>query len=147
MSRQPIYSYLPMELEISEGEINRLRHATLDDILSRLHRYQSRSKPSRGYNSKALVCGDFRTSRQYDYENGAIDAENELSEMRAVEFQVNEMDEPFRTAIHKEAQRLHIGRAVIRSPRFGLSDGEWREKTILARRIIIKRLISAGVMC
>lgn len=120
--------------------------ATLDDILSRWHHWASSSRIGRGYASRALVCGDYKTSRQYDDQNGALDSDIENQAMKAVDFQVSEMAEPYRTAIHCHARNLNLGVSIWSSPR--LPQDPHARATVLqaARHILARRLTAAGVM-
>ena len=120
--------------------------AILDDILSRWHHWASSSRMVRGYASRALVCGDFKISRQYDDANGALDSDIENQTMKAVDFQVAEMAEPWRTAIYCHARNLCLGLAVWSSPRLP-ADTEARAAIVVsARAMLSRRLASAGVL-
>lgn len=120
--------------------------ASLDDILSRWHHWASRARLVRGYAPRALVCGDYRTSRQYDDSNGALDSDLESSRMEAVDFQVSEMLDPHRTAIHAHARNLSLGLSVWLSPRLP-QDLDARSRLIAqARDMLQKRLTTAGIL-
>ena len=119
--------------------------ATLDDLLSRWHVWQW-SNVGRGFNRKALVAGDYRCSRQYDDQNGALDARIDHIQMQAVEFAVGQMVDPYRAAIYMQARALHLGVAVFTSPRLP-SDPQDRAAIVsVARQLLTTRLQSAGVM-
>lgn len=120
------------------------RQAALDDLLSRWHSWQGGFKAVRGYKGRALVVGDFRISRQYDSDNGALDDELEAQTMEKVDFQVGEMQDPYRAAVYAQARALCTGAAVWRSPRIAEAE---RETVIrVARKLLIARLIGAGVL-
>jgi hypothetical protein len=122
------------------------RSASLDDILSRWHSWQGGYKEVRGFKGRALVVGDFKISRQYDSENGALDDEIEDQTMRQVDFQVSEMTDPHKAAIYVMARALCLGLMVFTSPRL---PADPREKAIIinaARGVLIARLIEAGVI-
>ena len=118
----------------------------LDDLLSRWHHWQQGEKSSRGHNKKALVIGDFRISRQYDDANGQLDADLETTTMRAIDFQVREMKDPWRTAIYVNARACMLGLEVFLSPRLP-KDRETRQRiTTEARAMLVRRLLQCGVM-
>lgn len=120
--------------------------ATLDDILSRWHSWQGGYKDVRGFKGRALVVGDFRISRQYDSENGALDDDIEDQTMRQVDFEVTEMPDPYRSAIYAQARALSLGVAVFGSARLPADPKQRAAVLGLARVMLIKRLLSAGVM-
>jgi len=119
-------------------------NAALDDLLSRWHHWSASRPISRGYAPKSLVCGDYKTSRQYDDENGALDSDLESATMRVVEFQVSELADPYRSCIHALARSLCCGYAVWSSPRVPAE--QRHEVEAKARVLIVARLIGAGVM-
>lgn len=118
----------------------------LDSLLARYHHWARGYKATRGFKSKALVVGDYLVSRQYDDLSGALDDDLEDFTMRTVDFQVNEMQEPYRTAIHMEARALNLGLDVFTSPRLPEDPAERRRIVQLARHQLTQRLESAGVM-
>jgi hypothetical protein len=101
---------------------------------------------TRGYASRSLVCGEFRISRQYDYDNGAWDQDIEDYQMRSVDFQVSEMQDPYRTAIHINAKCLTLGVYVFTSPRLPDNSADRRTLTNQARDLLVCRLVAAGVI-
>lgn len=120
--------------------------AILDDILSRWHHWSSSSRLVKGYASRSLVCGDFKISRQYDDSNGALDSDIENQTMKAVDFQISEMPEPFRSAIYCHARNLCTGVSIWSSPRLP-QDREARAAIVVsARAMLSRRLALAGVL-
>ncbi len=118
----------------------------LDDLLGRWHRWCQQATVGRGHASRSLVVGEYRTSRQYDDANGALDDDLERSTMRTVNFQVSELRDPHRSAIHAQARAIHCGVKVWSSPRLP-SDPDARALIVQeARGMLIGRLIAAGVM-
>lgn len=122
------------------------RAATLDDLLSRWHSWQGGFKATRGFKGKALVVGDFRISRQYDSDNGALDDDLENLTMGAVDFQVAEMVDPYRAALYAQARELCTGIAVWTSARLSSDKAEREATTKVARQLLTTRLVSSGVM-
>lgn len=120
--------------------------ASLDDILSRWHHWASRARMVKGYAPRALVCGEFKVSRQYDDSNGALDSDLEDTTMGAVDFQVSEMADPYRTAIHCNARNLSLGLSVWSSPRLPQDRDARAAIVVTARCMLHKRLTSAGVI-
>jgi hypothetical protein len=119
--------------------------AVLDDLLARWHRWQS-AHVGRGFNRRALVVGEYVTSRQYDDTNGALDDRLDNMQMRAVEFAVGQMVEPYKAAIYANARALHCGVTVFSSPRLPPDPCERMLVVAGARQILTARLQSAGVM-
>lgn len=121
------------------------QQSDLEDLLVRWHQWQPPTV-GRGWNSRALVCGDYRTSRQYDDANGALDAGLEKIQMQAVEFAVTQMVDPHRTAIYCLARALTVGAKVFTSPRLPPSPAAREIVVAEARGMLIRRLQSAGVL-
>ena len=117
---------------------------TLDDLLYRWHAWSQTDDPGRGYNRRALVCGDFRISRQYDDCNGQLDADVDKAQVHAVEFAVRQMAEPWRWAIYANARAIYTGAAVWSHPRVPREDQQ--RVTFEARAMLTTRLHAAGVM-
>lgn len=118
----------------------------LDDLLSRWHHWAAQAKGVKAWAPKALVCGEFRISRQYDDVNGALDDDIEDERMRAVDFQVTEMADPWRSAIYALARNLCTGLAVWSSPRLPV-DPACRAAVVTEARVrLAQRLVVAGVM-
>lgn len=128
------------------------RDAALDDLLSRWHHWQTSDSGGRGFGSRALVVGDYQTSRQYDDTNGALDAALNARECKAIEFAVGVMAEldrvkgtSYALALRVHARALYLGTTAIRNPR--LPEGEQLAALISqARALLIGRLVSAGVI-
>jgi hypothetical protein len=117
----------------------------LDDLLSRWHAWQW-DHVGRGFNRKSLVTGDYRCSRQYDDQNGALDASLDHRQMQAVEFAVRQMVNPHRAAIYVLARALHSGMAMFSSPLLP-NDAVQRDLIFTsARQMLTLRLQSAGLM-
>jgi hypothetical protein len=120
--------------------------AILDDILIRWHQWPGAGKVGRGFNNRALVCGDYRTSRQYDDSNGALDDDLENRRMSQVDFEVSQMKDPHRAAIYCLARALVIGAQVFNSPRLPADRAERDAIVRQARALLTNRLLASGVM-
>lgn len=132
---------------MNHTDITPVLDAELDDILSRWHYWQDQYRGgARGFNSKSVVAGDFRVSRQWDDQNGALDSDLETETMKSVDFHVSEMVEPYRAAIYVQARALCVGYMVFNNPRLP-SDPVQRDKVFAhARTILRERLTDAGIL-
>lgn len=120
--------------------------AILDDLLIRWHHACQHYRHTRGFNARAAGMDSYRPSRQYDDSNGALDQHLEASQVQAVDFEVSQLTEPSRSAIHADARNLSTGVAVWASPRLPTDPGQRQVVIQTARVILIGRLQSAGVM-
>lgn len=119
--------------------------AILDDILSRWHSW------AKGY-SPVPVCGAdpmFRNNKspnQWDTVDEVIDEQITSKIMQAVDFQVGEMKDPYRSAIYILARNCATGRNVWLSPRL---PADLMARTAIvqeARLQLTKRLMNVGVI-
>jgi len=125
---------------------DKIQAATLDQLLGAWHNWQAGYSGARGYPSRAAGVGEFRISRQYDAENGALDGELDSRTMKAIDFQVSEMADPHRAAIYQQARSLACGVSVFGSPR--LPQDRTAVLVIIsdARDMLVVRLVGCGVM-
>ena len=119
--------------------------AIFDDVLARWHCW------ARGYSPLALVQVDpaFRgeISRSgWDSQDDINDAEINGKIMEAVDFNVDQLEEPFRSAIYILARNCYTGRSVWSSPRLPADPLERGVIVMEARNKLMRRLISAGVL-
>lgn len=120
--------------------------AILDGLLCQWHQWAQSSRDVRGFNRRSLVAGDYRTSRQYDDANGALDDALDERRMRQVDFEVTQLIDPYRSAIYANARALVVGCQVFMHPRLP-ADREERQRVIAdARAMLVRRLVSAGVL-
>ncbi len=120
------------------------RNAELDDVLSEWHSWQLRARVTRGFASKSLVTGEYRTSRQWDDVNGALDDDLDSMRMRQVDFEVTQLADPWRSTVYALAKSASTGAAVFHSPRVPVED---RARVLAeARQKIHARLRQAGVL-
>ena len=120
--------------------------AELDELLCRWHAWSQADSVGSGYNRRALVCGDYRISRQYDDANGQLDADLDKRQCHAVEFAVRQMADPWRCAIYCIARALYSGASVWGHSRLPADAAERARITTEARAELTRRLQSAGVM-
>ena len=119
--------------------------AILDDILSRWHRWAKGFKvvaEQRFDPMFSQAC----SSRQWDRSDDVIDAVIEVKIMESVEFQVSEMSDPHRTAIHINARNCYTGSSVWSSPRLPIDPIERGIVVMEARNMLMRRLMTAGVI-
>ena len=119
---------------------------TLDEILKLWHIWQRAQQIGSGYERKAPACGLYLGTRQYDDTNGTLDFNLDKSQCEAVDFEVEELGEPYRTALLFEARNLVVRRAVWHSPRLPVNHAQRHALIEDSRQRLIKRLVSAGVM-
>lgn len=117
----------------------------LDDLLSRWHSW------ARGFQ----VCPEpgadpmFRnakSSRGWDSIDDIVETELNSDTMEAIEFEVNEMADPHRSAIHVNARNLACGHLVWSNPRLPRDPAERALVIFEARILLTKRLLRAGIM-
>lgn len=128
----------------AQDALRRERDEAVDDLLSRFHWWQGRARVGRGFNRRSLVVGEYTASRQYDDENGALDDELEDQTMRQVEFEVSQLGDPWRSAIHAIAKSLCTGAAVFHSPRIAAADHA--RVSAEAREQLLRRFVAAGLI-
>lgn len=127
-----------MNRDISQREI-------LDDILSRWHGWAKHYVP-------VPTCGadpmfrNAKSSKQWDTTEDIVDAEISNKIMKAVDFQVTEMANPYQAAIYVLARNCYTGRSVWMSPRLPQDPAARGVVIAEARAQLTKRLVSAGVM-
>ena len=73
--------------------------------------------PVEGYPTECPSCRDYRTSRQYDSHNGAEETDARGVLIRHVNAAVQQVPEPYRTALYLLARNHATGVAVWRSAR------------------------------
>ncbi len=126
--------------------IHSLKDAQLDDILDRWHRWCAGQGLGKGYGNKALVCGEFRVSRQHDSENGALDDDLEIRACQTVQFCVEGMGRENRLAIYSEALRCSTGVGCWASAVLPTSREERAALIKTARDDLMGRLEKHGVL-
>ena len=119
--------------------------SALDDILARWHAWARGYSPA-GRQGACPMFRQARSSRGWDDTADIIDAEVHQSTMEAVDFQVGEMQDPHRAAIHAHARNLHTGRSVWPSPRLPADPMERAVILLEAMNQLMRRLMAAGVL-
>lgn len=118
----------------------------LDDLLRQWHSY------CKGY-SPIPTCGadpmfrNVRSRSGYDTADDIIEGGLHGSTMEAIDFQVDQMQDPHRSAIHELARNLWAGASVWKHPRLSEMDALERGTVVAeARNQLTRRLMQAGVM-
>ena len=117
--------------------------AILDDILGRWHAW------AKGYSAVPVCSADpmFRDAKSrggWDSADDVLDAAINSKIMKAVDFQVSEMQEPHRTAIYVTARNLHTGNSVWSSPRLPTDPLARGVIVVEAKAMLTRRLMAAG---
>ena len=117
----------------------------LDDLLSRWHSW------AKGYIPVPTSGADpmFRNAKSakgYDTTAEVIEDEITNAQMKAIDFQVGEMEDPHRSAIYIHARNCCTGRNVWLSPRLPQDPMERARILGEAKSILRDKLLSAGVM-
>ncbi len=120
--------------------------AKLDDLLCRWAQWCRPVRVGRGFADRSLVTGQYRTRRQYDDENGALEEGIEHTIMKAVDAEVFKLADPWRSAIHTHARNLVVGFEVFLSPRLPQSREERAALVLVARGMLWRGLELAGVV-
>lgn len=115
----------------------------LNDLLSRWHRFAASTPPNTGFPKANAACKLYRTSRQYDTDNGAFDSDGEAAIMEAVDHAIDSMEQPWRTAVEFNARNLATGTGVWRSPRLP-ADGIERAHLVMHARAKLLLLLERG---
>lgn len=118
----------------------------INDLLSMWHWWSAAGTFAAGYPSQTAACRQARASRQYDDANGSLDAYVDACLCEAVDAVLDQVDQPFRTALHIQARNLATGAQVWTSPRLP-ADREARALLLVqARTFFADRLALAGLM-
>ena len=118
----------------------------LDDILSRWHSWAKGYSPIPTCGADPMFRNAKSSGRHWDSTSEVIEDEIQGKILQAVDFQVSEMQDPHRTAIHFLARNLATGRSVWLSKRLPEDKMEVAIIVAEARSQLTKRLILAGVM-
>lgn len=121
-------------------------HTRLNDLLAGWHKWCARYSGVKGYSSTDLTCKDYRPSRQYDDQNGALDADLESSTLETVSAEIFAMEQPYQTAIQIQARNLATRRIVWASPRLPADAVERSKIVAKAREILIDALARRGIL-
>lgn len=123
------------------------RSDELDQLLILWHHWQRAVKVTKGHGKVTMVMGDrYRVSRQYDDVTGVLDDDLDRQRCGRVEYHVQLLPEPYRSAIYILARNLVTGRSVWLSPRLP-AEKEQRDRIVdEARHALMVRLVADGVI-
>lgn len=127
------------------GEEQQQLDASLDHFLALMHRASSSYHLGQGYPSRAAGTDQYRSSRQYDGENGAMDGEADHAIGVAVSRLVDSMADPHRTCLRIEARNIQTGIKAWTSARLPLCPVERSIIRTEARNRLWRLLISSGI--
>ncbi len=116
----------------------------LDEVLQQWHAWALGYRPGR-----QGACPMFRSARSargWEDSSDITAADVHRQAMRAVDFQVGEMPEPYRSAVYADARNLYTGRAVWTSPRLPHDQQERAVVVRDARAMLAARLFACGVL-
>lgn len=117
----------------------------ISDLIRRWHVWSVSTPPNTGYYKANPSCKLYKTSRQYDDSNGALDSDAENGIMEAVDHAIDCMEQPWRTAIAFNARNLATNLAVWNSPRLPVDEIERAHLVMHARAKLLLILESNGV--
>lgn len=87
------------------------------ELLALWWKAESQWSPVAGFPDVCPSCAGWRSSRQYDSDNGAADGDSRGMLIRHVGGVVRQIDEPYRTALYMLARNIATGAQVWRSAR------------------------------
>lgn len=120
--------------------------ASIDHYLDLMHRYSSSYHLGQGYPCRAAGTEQYRPSRQYDGENGALDSEADHQTGAAVSSIVDAMTDPHRTCLRIEARNIVTGVKAWTSARLPLCPIERSIIRQEARNRLWRELMARGLV-
>ena len=136
----------PLTIDQVRASLLDERHLAMDDLLSRWHHWLHPVNVSRGLSSSSAGTELYRSSRQYDDENGALDDGIEHRVMQGVQACHERLEHPHSTVITIEARNLHLGMAVYRSPRLPDDPTALAALRVESRHRMLRQLLRAGLV-
>jgi len=120
--------------------------AILDDVLRSWHRWAAAHPQVASYPHECVSCLPYRTSRQYDDTNGALDMALHDGRMAAIDSVIDHEPEPWRTALAINARNLATGLIVWSSARLP-ADTMARAIVVAEARVMLAQDLSdAGLL-
>jgi hypothetical protein len=120
--------------------------AVLHDLLSRWHHWATCARKVNGFAIVAAGFSQYRPSAQWDSDNGAADDMAEHRTMLAVNRCIDDVPQPWRTALGVLARNLHLGVNVWHSPRLPANPAQRDALMHEASKMLARRLARAGVI-
>lgn len=121
------------------------QHEILDSLLSEWHSW-ARSEPLQPTRCADPMFRNAKSSKGWDSTSEVIEDELREKTMKAIDFQVSEMQDPHRSAIHIHARNCCTGHKVWLSPRLPSDPMERAVILMEAKNQLTRRLLNAGVM-
>jgi hypothetical protein len=132
----------------ADGEADHQRQIAeyINSLLSQWHAWSAGQLPVHGFPTVNATCRQSRTSRQYDDQNGGIDAHIDQVLMEAVDSVIDAIPQPWRTALAFQARNLHQNASVWSSPRLPSCAGQRAELVMVARQKFADMLASRNLI-
>lgn len=118
----------------------------INDLLARWHAWSAGHVYASGFASVNAACRMARVSRQYDDQNGSLDAQIDVSLMEAVDAVIDAIADPWRSSLSIQARNLCTGVSVWNSPRLPACQRARNELLAQARNKFIERLARVGLL-
>lgn len=134
-----------VDFDAVEDQSARVCAERINEWLYRWHAWSRAHVHSTGFYGVNPACRQSRASRQYDDENGGLDAHIENVEMEAVDAVMDTIPQPWRTALSVQARNLYTGVSVWRSPRLPVSQQECAVLLMEARNKFHLAMIRANI--
>jgi hypothetical protein len=128
------------------GDVVTRLQADLDYWLARWWSARDRPSASEGYPAVSAYLKNYRTSRQHDDTNGALDQDIDAMVIAQVDHDISAMEADSRLAISYEACRLSLGVAVFMLQRLPADRAELAALVLMARNNLTMRLLASGVL-
>lgn len=120
--------------------------ADLDYWLPRWWRWREPVGVSEGHPSVCAGLEQYRSSRQYDDQNGALDHDVDAMILEQLDHEIHALAQLESIAIQYEARRLCIGVAVFRARILPVDSDELAALVLRARDKLIEKLVACGVL-
>lgn len=132
----------------AQGDIDQQRQLAehINSLLSQWHAWSSHQIPVHGFPTVNATCRQSRTSRQYDDQNGGLDAHIDQVLMEAVDSVIDAIPQPWRTALAFQARNLHQNASVWSSPRLPSCAAQRADLVMAARKKFTDLLASRNLI-
>lgn len=118
----------------------------LNELLVSWHIRSKHYAYGKDYPSTSVSCKDWRSSRQYDDENGALDTDIHASTIDTLNAEIYAMPHPHQDAIHIQARNLYTGKSVWMNPRLPVDPVQRVQLLAAARKMLIEQLAKRGIV-
>jgi hypothetical protein len=135
-----------IERDDETQEAQRVLHEHLNSLLAQWHAWTACYKVVHGFPTINTTCLSARSSRQYDDENGGLDAHIDHVLMEAIDGVIDQIPDPWRTALAVQARNLRTGAQVWNSPRLPSCAMQRGEIVVAARKKFIEGLTRRNLL-